>query len=312
MERMSFRALWQTLHDTTRLRILALLEQEELSVAELQEILHLGQSRISTHLAHLRRVGLVQPRREGKRTYYSLSKKLARETRQILDSALLTLSEVAGSKTDPAGLKLVLEKRRTAAREYFNRVAGRLGKSFCPGRTWSEIGPLLAQLVPRVIVADLGAGEGWLSQLLARRAERVIAVDNSPKMVAFGRAEAKKKGIANLEYRLGDLGAPPIPAHSVDIVILSQALHHVANPQQAVAAAAGLLRTGGKLLVLDLNQHHFDQARELYGDYWLGFSESDLREWLTAAGLTDIDVQLLTPETEPPHFQPTLASGMAA
>jgi ArsR family transcriptional regulator len=308
---MSYRALWQTLHDPTRLRILALLEEEELSVAELQEILHLGQSRISTHLAHLRRVGLVQPRREGKRTYYSLVKKLTKESRQILDSALLTLAEVAGAKADVSGLKLVLEKRRSTAREHFNRVAGRLGKSFCPGRTWTEIGPLLAQLVPHVVVADLGAGEGWLSQLLARRAEKVIAVDNSPKMVAFGRAESKKKGIANLEYRLGDLAAPPIPAASVDMVILSQALHHAANPQQAVAAAAKLLRQGGRLIVLDLNQHQFDQARELYGDYWLGFSESDLRDWLAEAGLKEIEVQLLSPEAEPPHFQPTLASGVA-
>jgi ArsR family transcriptional regulator len=308
---MSYRALWQTLHDPTRLRILALVEEEELSVAELQEILHLGQSRISTHLAHLRRVGLVQPRREGKRTYYSLVKKLGRETRQILDSALLTLDEVAGAQADGAGLKLVLEKRRSTAREHFNRVAGRLGKSFCPGRTWSEIGPLLAHLVPRVVVADLGAGEGWLSQLLARRAEKVIAVDNSQKMVAFGRAEAKKKGISNLEFRLGDLAEPPIPPKSVDVVILSQALHHAANPQQAVTAAARLLRKGGRLVVLDLNRHHHDAARELYGDYWLGFSEADLREWLAAAGLREIEVQLLTPESEPPHFQPTLASAVA-
>jgi ArsR family transcriptional regulator len=306
---MSFRALWQTLGDPTRLRILALLDEEELSVAELQEILHLGQSRISTHLAHLRGAGLVQPRREGKRTYYSLIKKLARESRQILESALLTLAEVPGAKGDSAGLKLILEKRRIAARDYFNRVAGRLGKSFCPGRTWSEIGPLLAQLIPRVVVADLGAGEGWLSQLLARRAEKVIAVDNSPKMVAFGRAESKKKNIPNLEYRLGDLADPPIPARSVDIVILSQALHHAANPQQALAAAAKLLRKGGRLIVLDLNRHHFDQARELYGDHWLGFSETDLHEWLTGAGLQEVEVQLLSPEAEPPHFQPTLASG---
>jgi SAM-dependent methyltransferase len=309
---MSFRALWQTLHDPTRLRILALLGEEELSVAELQEILHLGQSRISTHLAHLRRVGLVHPRREGKRTYYSLVKKLDRETRQILDSALLTLTEVPSAKGDKASLKLVLEKRRATAREHFNRVAGRLGKSFCPGRTWTEIGPLLAHLIPRVVVADLGAGEGWLSQLLARRAEKVIAVDNSPKMVAFGRTEAKKKGIANLEFRLGDLAEPPIPANSVDVVILSQALHHAANPQQAVTAAAGLLRKGGRLVVLDLNQHHFDPARDLYGDHWLGFSEADLRDWLNAAGLREIEVQLLAPEAEPPHFQPTLASGVAA
>ena len=307
---MSFRALWQTLNDPTRLRILALLGVEELSVAELQEIMHLGQSRISTHLGHLRAVGLVQPRREGKRTYYSVVKKLSKEARQILDSALLTLAEVTAARGDAASLKLVLEKRRSAARDYFNRVAGRLGKSFCPGRTWTENGPLLAELVPHVIVADLGAGEGWLSQLLARRAKKVIAVDNSPKMVAFGRAEAKKKGIPNLEYRLGDLADPPIPPRSVDFVILSQALHHTANPQQALVAAARLLRKGGRLVVLDLNQHQFDQSRELYGDYWLGFGEADLREWLKVAGLQQVEVQLLSPEPEAPHFQPTLASGV--
>src|SRR3984957_2402206 len=125
-----YRALWQTLHDPTRLRILALLEEEELSVAELQEILHLGQSRISTHLAHLRRVGLVEPRREGNRTYYSLIEKMNAETRHILEAAWTPLREVPAAKTDAAGLKLALEKRRTAARDYFNRVAGRVGKSF--------------------------------------------------------------------------------------------------------------------------------------------------------------------------------------
>ena len=125
---MSLRALWQTLHDPTRLRILALLEEEELSVAELQEILHLGQSRISTHLAHLRRVGLVTPRREGKRTFYSILAKLPAETRRILEAAWTTLHEVPAAQGDAAGLKMVLDKRRIAARDYFNRVAGRLGR----------------------------------------------------------------------------------------------------------------------------------------------------------------------------------------
>jgi ArsR family transcriptional regulator len=129
-------------------------------------------------------------------------------------------------------------------------------------------------------------------------------------MVAFGRAEAQKKGIPNLEFRLGDLAAPPIPPRSVDLVILSQALHHAANPQEALAAAAKLLRKNGRLVVLDLNQHHFDQARELYGDHWLGFSEADLRAWLEAAGLSDVEVQLLAPESAAPHFQPTLATGV--
>lgn len=309
---MSLRLIWQTLSDPTRLRLLALLSEEELSVAELQQVLHLGQSRISTHLSVLRSAQLVEPRREGKHTYYSLIKNIPAQTRLLLDAAWSTLREVPESAKDAAALKVVIEKRRSVARDYFNRIAGRLGKSFCPGRSWSEVGPLLAQLVPEVVVADLGAGEGWLAQLLAQNAAQVIAIDNSPKMIAFARAELKKKKIPNIEYRLGDIAAPPIEPASVDLAILSQALHHCTNPAHAIAAAAKLLRPGGRLAILDLNQHQFDKARKLYGDYWLGFSEVDLRQWLKDAGLEKIRVQLLVPESSPPHFQPLIATAQAA
>jgi ubiquinone/menaquinone biosynthesis C-methylase UbiE len=309
---MSLRLIWQTLSDPTRLRLLALLAEEELSVAELQEILHLGQSRISTHLSVLRAADLVEPRREGKHTYYSLAKNLAPKASELLKAAESTLEEIPDAAKDSAALKVVLEKRRSAAREYFNRIAGRLGKSFCPGRSWAEIGPLLAQLIPHVIVADLGAGEGWLAQLLAQNAAHVIAIDNSPKMVAFARAEFKKKKISNIEYRLGDIAEPPIDPGTIDIAILSQTLHHAVNPAQSIAAAAKLLKPGGRLVILDLNQHQFDKSRKLYGDYWLGFSEVDLRQWLKDAGLEKIRVQLLAPESEAPHFQPVLASAEKA
>ncbi len=305
---MNLRLIWQTLSDPTRLRVLALLAQEELSVAELQQVLHLGQSRISTHLSVLRSAKLAEPRREGKHTYYSLAKNLPAKTRLLLDAAWNTLPEIPEAAKDDAALKVVLDKRRSAARDYFNRIAGRLGKSFCPGRSWSEVGPLLAQLVPSVVIADLGAGEGWLAQLLAQNATQVIAVDNSPKMVAFAKAELKKKKISNIEYRLGDISEPPIDPGTIDIAILSQALHHTVNPAQTLSAAARLLKPGGRLVILDLNQHQFDKARKLYGDHWLGFTEVDLRQWLKDAGLEHIRVQLLVPETEPPHLQPLLAT----
>jgi 2-polyprenyl-3-methyl-5-hydroxy-6-metoxy-1,4-benzoquinol methylase len=307
---MSLRSTWQTLSDPTRLRILNLLRGEELSVVELQQVLHLGQSRISTHLSVLRSAGLASARREGKHTYYSLSKEVNGKTRQLLDAAWTTLPEIPEAARDREACNIVLEKRRADTRTYFNRIAGELGKAFCPGRTWAAVGPLLAQLVPSdAVIADLGAGEGWLSQLLAQNARQVIAVDNSPKMIAFAKAELKKKKIGNIDYRLGDLAAPPIQSASVDIVLMSQALHHAANPAQAVAAAAHLLKPKGRLLILDLNQHQFDQARKLYGDYWLGFSEADLRRWLKEARLSKINVQLLTPDAAPPHLQPILACG---
>jgi ArsR family transcriptional regulator len=220
---------------------------------------------------------------------------------------LLTIQESGDIPQDQTALAEVLKKRRQEAQEYFNRIAGRLGKAHCPGRTWPSIGPLLAQLVPRdAIIADLGAGEGWLSLLLAQRAARVIAIDHSPKMVEFATHELKAKGIHNLEYRLGDLSDPPIEPLSVDIAILSQALHHAPNPARAIQAVARILKPGGQLVILDLHQHHLDQAREMYGDYWLGFSETDLRLWCKKAGLSQINVQLLDPDLDPPHLQSIL------
>lgn len=123
-----------------------------------------------------------------------------------------------------------------------------------------------------------------LSELLARRCKKVIAVDNSEKMVAFGANKAKKNGLKNLEFRLGDLEAPPIEPRSVDLVVLSQALHHAENPAGAIVSAQKLLRPGGQIMILDLQKHAFEKAGELYGDRWLGFAESDLHRWLEEAG----------------------------
>ena len=158
-------------------------------------------------------------------------------------------------------------------------------------------------------MADLGAGEGLLSELLARRCKKVIAVDNSEKIVAFGAAKAKKNGLKNLEFRLGDLQNPPIEADSVDLVILSQALHHAEDPAKAIAAAHKILRPRGQILILDLLKHNFDKAQQLYGDRWPGFAESDLHRWLDEAGFKKIEISVVAREEQPPHFQTILAGG---
>jgi ArsR family transcriptional regulator len=158
-------------------------------------------------------------------------------------------------------------------------------------------------------VADLGAGEGLLSQLLARRAKKVIAVDNSEKIVAFGAAKAKKMGLKNLEFRLGNLQDPPIDSESVDLVVLSQALHHAEEPKKAIEASHRILRNSGQIMILDLLKHNFEKARQLYGDLWLGFLESDLQRWLEAAGFRKIEIEVVAREEQPPHFETVLAAG---
>ena len=306
---LSLRTAWQALTDPTRLRIMALLQREELTVAELQEILNVGQSGISMHLGILRTSGLAEARKEGKFSYYRVPEIQEVAGQKLLEAAMGSVSELSEAESDRAALKLVTQKRREVAQNYFNQVAGRLSKAPCPGRGWSAVGPLLAHLIPRCVIADLGAGEGWLSQLMAQHAEKVIAVDNSPKMVEFGRKEAKRRKLNNLEYRLGDLAHPPIDPNSIDYVIMSQALHHAVNPAHSIQAAARLLKVGGRLIILDLNAHSFDRARELLGDTWLGFREAELRKWLQEAGLSNLRFQLLETESGPFKVQPALICG---
>jgi SAM-dependent methyltransferase len=298
----------RALSDPTRLRIVALLEKDELSVNELQEITRMGQSRISTHLGLLQDSGLVQSRREGKRTFYRLNPQANGDAGEFIDLAIRGAKELVEQESDQINLKRILNRRREQAQVYFNQIAGRFDRVYGPGRSWQAFGHLLLRILPPLVVADLGAGEGLLSELLARRSRKVIAVDNSEKIVAFGAAKAKKNNLKNLEFRLGDLQNPPIEPHSVDLAVLSQALHHAEEPAKAIEAAYKLLKPHGQILILDLLKHNFEKARELYGDRWLGFPESDLHRWLEQAGFKKIEISVVAREEQPPHFETVLAS----
>ena len=300
------------LSDPTRLRLLALLMKEELAVAEVQEVLGMAQSRISSQLALLRQAGFVADRREGKKAFYSLRAGLPSRQLALLKAACEAVADSAAFAEDRDNLDRILQKRRRVAEQYFNLIAGRLGKGHCPGRSWEAIGHLALRLVPPIVVADLGAGEGLISQLIAHRAERVWCIDNSPRMVEVGTELAKKNGLANLAYKLGDIENVPLPDRSVDLAILSQALHHANHPQTAVNEACRILRPGGQLVVLDLKEHAFEKARELYADVWLGFKESALHGFLKKAGFQKVEVTVVSRETVEPCFETLLASGLKA
>jgi ArsR family transcriptional regulator len=299
----------RALSDPTRLRIVALLEKDELSVNELQEITRMGQSRISTHLGLLQDSELVQSRREGKRTFYRLHPESNDGAAEFIDLAIRGAKEMPEHASDQINLKRILNRRSEQAQVYFNQIAGRFDRVYGPGRSWQAFGHLLLRILPPLTVADLGAGEGLVAELLARRCKKVIAVDNSEKIVEFGAAKAKKNNLKNLEFRLGDLQNPPIEPNTMDLVILSQALHHAAEPAKAVAAAHKLLKPHGQILILELAKHNFEKSRELYGDRWLGFPESDLHRWLEDAGFKKIEISVVAREDEPPHFETVLASG---
>jgi len=298
------------LADPSRLRILLLVEREELSVAELQEILGMGQSRISTHLAQLKNAGLVEDRRNGKSILYRL-KALPRHQSKGFDQLLAVLREAAHeipeAEQDSDALRLALRRRQDKTRAYFDELAGKFGRHYMPGRSWKGLAETLLVLLPPLVVADLGAGEGTFSQLLARRAKKVIAVDNSEKMVEYGSELARKHGVQNLEYRKGDLEDVPLRDASVDLAFFSQSLHHAQHPERAVAEAWRILKPGGRIVVLDLVRHNYEEARELYADLWLGFTEVEALRFLRQAGFKNIETSVVHREEEAPHFETLLA-----
>ena len=289
--------------DPNRLRILLLLRGEELSVAELQEILTMGQSTISTHLSQLKQAGLVEDRRTGKSNLYKLV---------AADSILAGLltearNQIPEAQADQATMRRVLKKRQDKMRSFFDSVAGRLGKDYVPGKSWKSVAEALLRLMPPMIIADLGAGEGAFALLLAQRAKKVIAVDTSAKMIEVAREQALRHGLANVEYRLGDMEELPIESAAVDLVFFSQSLHHALHPERAVTEANRILVPTGRIVILDLVKHRFEEARELYADEWLGFSETELESMLEKASFTEIQTSIVHKDQDPPHFQTLLA-----
>ena len=290
------------LGDEGRLRILRLLGREELSVAELQEVLGMGQSRISMQLAQLKTAGLVDVRRAGQKSLYRFSGD--EMIRSLLDQSS---AELSSARADDRALKLILQKRKDKLRSYFDELAGRFGRNYVPGRSWKGLAEMVLKLLPPLRIADLGAGEGTLALLLAQRARHVVAVDSSEKMVEYGTEVARRNGVENLEYRLGDLEELPVADREVDLALLHQSLHHALHPDQAVREAFRILEPSGRIVVMDLLTHRFEEARDMYADVWLGFSQAELVDLLSAAGFQHIDVSVVHREEEAPHFETVLA-----
>ena len=273
-------------------------------MAELQEVLAMGQSTISTHLSQLKQAGLVEDRRTGKSNLYKLIPAEGSPLDQIITRAKAEIPEAA---PDQAAMRRVLRKRQDKMRSFFDSVAGRLGKDYVPGQSWKGVAEALLRLMPPMVIADLGAGEGSFALLLAQRAKKVIAVDTSAKMIEVGRDQAFRHGVENVEFRLGDMEEIPIADAEVDLVFFSHSLHHALHPERAIEQASRILVPGGRIVLLDLVKHRFEEARELYADEWLGFSEAEVETMLEKAGFTGVQTSVVHKEPETPQFQTLLA-----
>jgi ArsR family transcriptional regulator len=296
----------RALAEPSRLRILLLLKEEELSVAELQEILTMGQSSISTHLSQLKQAGLVEDRRTGKSNLYRLAPAGGGPLDEILTKAQ---GEIAEARTDHNAMRRVVKKRQDKMRAFFDSVAGRLGRDYVPGKSWKSLAEAFLRLLPPMVIADLGAGDGSFALLLAQAATRLIAVDSSQKMLDVAREHAVRNDVVNAEFRLGDMEELPIDDGAVDLAFFSQSLHHAGRPERAVREAWRILRPGGRIVVLDLAKHRFEEARELYADEWLGFSKVEIESMLSDAGFLDAQASVVDKDPEAPQFQTLMATG---
>ncbi|BCS33459.1 ArsR family transcriptional regulator [Luteitalea sp. TBR-22] len=283
-------AFCRLLGDDVRLRLIRLLGKEQLNVKELTAILGIAQSGVSRHLGLLRKSGLVEERREGGFAYYSLRPDgagVARPMWEALEASLPTADDDDELKADDARLLEVLRLRK----EDFTAHGSSAGQ-LVPGRSWAAWSRALGHLLPPLVVADAGCGEGYLSMEAARWAEQVVAIDSSREVLKRARQLARKRGIANITWKEGRIEALPLEDASVDVVLLSQALHHVPKPDAALCEAVRALRPGGTVLVLDLRAHGQDWVRERLGDRWLGFRDESLEDWMFRAGLEDVRVEV--------------------
>jgi SAM-dependent methyltransferase len=284
-------ALYRLLGDEARLRLLRVLAQERLNVTELTGVLGLAQSGVSRHLGLLKEAGLVAEERDGGFSYYRLAPAIDANG----DSALATMlrqqfqqsADEGTVRADEARLQEILRLRK----ENFDAHAGpdtRDARQLVPGRSWAAWSRALGLLLPPLKVADLGCGEGYLTIEAARWASRVIAVDRSAVVLKRARALADRRRVSNVIWKKGELEKLPLRDGSVDVAMLSQALHHAIDPNRAVAEAARVTAPGGRVLVLDLRTHHEDWVRAKLGDRLLGFDDDELKRMLTSAGLEHV------------------------
>jgi ArsR family transcriptional regulator len=286
--------LYRLLGDASRLRLLALLEHYALSVAELTEITGLAQSRVSTHLARLKRAGLVRDERFGAAALYSAvegDERWRQLRAQLADPVL-------GHDRERA--EQVLLARRSG-KTWAESVAGRMELHYSPGRTWEATARALIGLLDLGDVLDVASGDGVLAELVADRSHTVTCADISATVL--GAARKRLLGTVNVRFCLADMHRLPFAAASFDHVFAMHALPYAPEPQRAIAEAARVLRPGGRLIIATLAEHRHDAARQLYDHVNLGVAPTMLAQWIAAAGLTPLSCRVTSRETRPPYFQ---------
>jgi SAM-dependent methyltransferase len=300
-------SLLRLLGDPTRLRLLRLLSRDSLNVSELTGVLGVAQSGVSRHLGLLRDAGLVAEERTGLFAWYRLSDRFAESDGPLGGLRTWLEGEFGRSTPETRADDARLEEVRRLRQESFE-IHGDERRQLVPGRSWPAWARALGLLMPPVTVADLGCGEGYLTLEAARWAGRVIAVDRSAEVLARGRDLAKRRKLSNIIWKQGELEKLPIADRTIDIALLSQALHHAEDPERALAEARRILKPGGRVLILELREHDEQWVKGKLGDRWMGFSEDALLGLLRHAGFRKPVVRIGARRTGDP-FTVLIAAG---
>ncbi len=300
LDLVSATALLRLLSDPTRVRLLALLRREELTVAELSSVLRLAQPRVSTHLAKLRDASLVRDRRAGVSAYYRFNESGFDGAADLL-RALEDGVDDAQLDADAQRLPSVLAAR-ARDRGWADSVAGDMERHYSPGRTWETLARTLLQLLETRDVLDVASGDGVLAELLAPHAHSIVCVDSSPNVVAAARK--RLKAYRNVEVVEGDMHALDFDARRrFDLVLMMHALTYSEHPQQAIAEAARVLKSGGRLLAATLARHAHRAAVAPFDHKNLGFRRDELAGFARKAGLEVLDCERISRESRSPHFE---------
>lgn len=300
-------AVYKLLSDETRLRVLALLRDNELSVGEIHKSLGMGQSTLSSQLGLLKEQNLVASRKEGQNVYYRIPADPRGSRRlNLVHAALDNVTSARWHERDQRHLKKILLERKEASRAFFNAQAVQNRTS--PGQTWNALSLGLMNLVAGKRIADLGCGSGRLTRLFADAGNSVTGVDNSEEQIKLAK-KSVVPGSGSVDFRIGSMEATGLPDASFDLVVLSQSLHHAANPAEVIREAYRLAAPAGRLLILDLLAHEEDWLRGKFGDFWLGFSEADLKSWIASAGFNLVHFQITEPSPEYPDLEGILLVG---
>lgn len=288
------------LGDESRIRLCALLRERELSVTDLMRVTGISQSRVSTHLARLRKAGFVRDRRDGQHAFYALSlDTLPAAARAVLDEAHGSSDPTLEGDLRRLG-ELDAEQRGALPSSF----AGKMDLHYSPGRTWQSLGAGLAALLALGDVLDVGSGDGAAAACLARYCQSLTCIDSSARMVEAAAARFRKQ--ANVRVQHADAQQLPFADASFDAALVFHTLTYAEDPQQVLSECARVLRPGGRLVLLSLDKHEHRELTAAYGERHPGFSPRTIRALLTRAGLAVRSAEVACRELKKPHFQVVL------